>query len=151
MNMKKRVKLLILGIAVLLFAAFVIYITFFYSKSCPDITCFNTALSQCIRRSYIEDTENAVWLYSIQGKSGGDCVVGVKLAQLKQGSMSIASLEGEEMTCYIQLGVVITPRDNLDKCHGILKEDMQGLIINNLHKYITDNLGKIGEALEKPL
>ena len=61
----------------------------------------------------------------------------------------MTSLEGEEMTCYTQLGSISSPQGNLANCHCLLKEDMQSLIINKLHNYIVVNLGTINEELEK--
>jgi len=33
----------------------------------------------------------------------------------------------------------------------LLKEEMQAIIIKRLHNYIVDNLGEIGEELERAL
>ena len=147
--MKKRV--IILGIIVILLAAAAIYYTFFYSRPCPDMICFNSALADCGRRSIIDETESSVWLYEIKGKSRGECVVRVELLQLREGTTKLASLEGKDMLCYLPSGVVGNPRDNLDSCHGLLKEELQKVIIDNLHTYITDNLGEIGEELGQAL
>ena len=56
-------------------------------------------------------------------------------------------LEGREMECYLPFGSVIEPEENLDRCHGLLKEEMQKIIINKLHNYITDNIGKLEDKL----
>jgi len=60
-------------------------------------------------------------------------------------------LEGKDMLCYLPLGSISAPQENLARCHGSLKEEMQAIIIKRLHNYIVDNLGEIGEELERAL
>jgi len=147
--MEKRVVRIILIVLIVIVAILAVYFTFFYSRKCSAASCFNFALTKCYRASYINDVEDAAWYYQIKGKSGDNCKINVKLLQLKQGTSDIAGLEGEEMTCYTPLGTITSPQGNLANCHGLLKEDMQGLIINKLHNYIVGNLGQISGELEK--
>jgi hypothetical protein len=53
------------------------------------------------------------------------------------------------MTCYYPLGTAAYAEKDLSKCHGLLKEELQTIIINKLHAYILENLGKVEEGLEK--
>lgn len=138
-------------IIILIVAIAAVYLTFFYSKKCSDANCFNSALVKCSKANYINDAADASWFYKIQGRSKEECVITVKILQLKQGTNEMTSLEGKEMTCYTQLGVITSPQSNLAKCHGLLKEEMQSLIINKLHNYISSNLGQINEELTKAL
>jgi len=138
-------------ILIILVAVIAVYFTFFYPRKCGDATCFNSALLKCKRAKYIDDLTDAVWSYRIKGKSGDKCQVDVKLLQLKRGASEMVILEGKEMTCYLPLGVITSPQEDLKKCHGLLKEEMQSLIINRLHNYIVENLGEISEELKKPL
>ncbi len=127
------------------------YFTFFYSKRCRDSSCFNAALLKCRKASYMNDAKDATWFYKIKGKSKGECKIRVEILQVKEGTTDMASLEGKAMYCYLPLGVVSNPQENLERCHGLLKEEMQKLIISRLHNYIMSNLGEISEELEKPL
>jgi len=149
--MVKRVVHIILLIAIIVVAILAAYFTLFYVKNCKDASCFNTALVKCYKATYINDAEDATWLYSIQGRSKGECEIKVGLLQLKQGTNEMSGLENMEMLCYTQLGVITSPQGNLAKCHGLLKENLQSLIINKLHNYIVGNIGKISNELTKPL
>jgi len=147
--MKKRN--IVISIVIILIAVVAGYLTFFYSTRCPDYECFNQALANCEKITYTLETEDAFWHYKIQGKSDSTCNVRVSLVQLKDGDVKLSGLEGKEMICSIPLGSTSLPQQNLRRCHGLLKEEMQELIINKLHNYITDHLGEISEELQKAL
>jgi len=51
------------------------------------------------------------------------------------------------MLCEIPLRVVVAPESNLKNCHGLLKEEMQSLIIEKMHAYVTANLEEIGKVV----
>ncbi len=142
--MKKRIILLIMIVIVI---AVAVYFTFFYTRKCPDRACFNLALGKCSRVSFLNDVEDATWFYKIKGKSGGSCEINVKLLKLKEGTTDLIGLEGKDMICFLPLGYTGDPQDNLDICQGLLKEEMQTVIITRLHNYIVDNLGEIAEGL----
>ena len=148
--MKKRGVRLILIAGIIVIAAAAVYFTFFYSRTCEDRGCFNSALSECKKFNFVEETEDSFWYYKIKGESNNLCVVDVELLQLKAGSVDLVGLEGKEMACSLPLGSTKSPRENLERCHGLLKEELQKIIINKLHNYITENLGEIGEELETP-
>ena len=65
--MKKRV---ILFVVIIVVAIAAIYFTFFFTRSCGDKACFNSALAECSRVSYLSDIEDGAWFYKIKGKSG---------------------------------------------------------------------------------
>ena len=67
----------------------------------------------------------------------------------KEGELGIDRLEGYEMSCFYDRGQGVYPEDDLSKCHGRLKEELQGIIINKLHTYVIENLGKIEEGIDK--
>jgi hypothetical protein len=52
------------------------------------------------------------------------------------------------MDCYLPLGSLVSPESDISRCHGILKEGMQNLIIRQLHTYIVENVKDIGSELE---
>ena len=141
---------LLILIGIVLAAA--IFFTFFYAKKCPDSGCFDVALVKCSKASYINNNaEDAVWYYKITGKSEDSCEVYVKLLQLKKGTTEMEGLQGKSMKCNVPPNVLVSPQNNLGRCHGLLKEEMQTIIINRLHNYVITNLGKISEELTKPL
>jgi len=142
--------MIVVGLIIIM-AGMAVYFTFFYTKKCGDVSCFNTALLKCKKASYMDDAEDATWFYKIKGKSKGECKIRVEILQVKEGTTDMASLEGKDMYCYLPLGIISNPQENLERCHGLLKEEMQKLIINRLHNYIMSNLGEISEELEKPL
>ena len=143
---KKRVVIITLIVVVGILA---VYFSFFYSKSCGDMSCFNSGLSTCRRVTFFHDLQDGSWIYKVKGKSGEQCKVNVELVKLKQGGVELLSLEGKEMACHLPFGVVASPQENLENCHGELKEEMQDVIITRLHNYIVDNLGEISAELEK--
>ncbi|MFH1501049.1 MAG: hypothetical protein ABIE22_03845 [archaeon] len=162
--MKKRVsgrkwKIVVFLIIVLLVAT--VYFTFFYKKKCEDISCFDSQLYRCRKTKFTENGERAVWYYEIEervneaytltGKKGGECAIYVKLIQAKEGDLDLLESEGHDMICYLPYSVVAAPHQNIERCHGVLKEDMQQVIIQRMHKYILDNLGEIQEEFQKVL
>jgi hypothetical protein len=131
----------------LIFAALAVKMTFFYTEKCEDLECFQSAMKECDKARYTNDAEEATWGYKIHGEEKGECLIEVELLQVKSGSLGLDGLQNLKMTCNFKHGIVEYPEKDLDKCHGRLKEEMQSIIIENLHKYILDNLDEIGESL----
>jgi hypothetical protein len=155
--MKKRWWILI-GIVVLGLIA--IFFTFVYTKNCKDAACFNRAMIGCDKAKYTEETAEASWLYTIKNKEGGllcsisikycdSCKINVKLLQLKQGKVEVQSIEGLDMNCEVPIKYSGSPQADISKCHGLLKEKMQELIIQKMYSEIVANIGKVGEDLNK--
>jgi hypothetical protein len=138
---------LIAALALVMIGA--IYLGFFYLPECQNYECFQKYMIKCSKATYINEEPEASWGYRINGARNGDCEITVTLLQAKQGELRINALAGEEMKCYYTKGTSAYPEKDLVKCHGILKEDMQTLIINKLHAYILENLGKFEESLSK--
>jgi len=144
------------GIIVVLIAMGIVF--FGYSHKCSDERCFNAFLAACKRSSWIYDAADATWQYDIKGKGlscyfgkCSDCVVSAKLIQVKKGTVDIEKLQGLSMDCYLLMGFVTKPQSDLAKCHGILKEGLQDLIIVKMHSYIASNLGKIAAEFNKTI
>jgi hypothetical protein len=55
------------------------------------------------------------------------------------------------MKCITSIGSGDMPEKNIENCHGELKEQIQGIIINRLYSQILQNIGKIGEETNKVL
>jgi len=136
---------------IVIFAVIIIIFLFlnFRTKNCSNIDCFNSAMEKCKRASFINELEDASWLYTINGKKGDLCRINVKLLQVKEGTTEIKAIENLDMDCSLVLGFVGTPNSDLTKCHGELREGLQDLMIKKMHAYILANVGKIGEELNK--
>lgn len=148
------IKLIVIGMIIVL-SSVAVYYFFFYSSSCENKDCFYSALVSCERVKWINDAQEASWLYTIEGKgrmpgaedTEAKCIVAVKLLQGKKGTTDIMSAEGKEMKCYIPLGTSTVPGQKLEFCTGELKEELQNLIIKRMHKYLLENLEGINEEI----
>ena len=89
--------------------------------------------------------------YTILGTSQGKCETNVKIIQVKKGALEIENLEGKEMNCFTSISSAEMPEKTIENCHGELKEQIQGIIINRLYSQILQNIGKIGEETSKVL
>ena len=138
--------LLIIGIIALFVG---IYFTFFFSYSCDDIACFRAHQQKCSRTEFINDAEDTTWFYKILGEENKACEIKVKVIQVKKGDISKRKLEGKSMNCYLPLGDTSSPEADIESCHGLLKEELQNIIIEKLHLYVIENIGEIGEELKK--
>lgn len=156
---KKKGKkwLWILAIVAVLVVGFLVY-SVFSGKTCSDISCFNSAMAKCQKVNFINEAEDASWLYTISGKEGSfgcfminskcsSCNINVKLLQVKKGTVETSAIEGLDMNCNLALGYVGIPNSDLTKCHGDLREGLQDLMIKKMHAYILSNVGQIGEQL----
>ncbi len=140
---KKRVgiALVILIIALVIFTG---YFLFFYERQCKDSECFVEAMQNCRPVSWIRADDQASWLYVIKSSAKNDaCKIEVKLLEVKQGTIDSEKLEGEEMLCIAQKGETRFPEKDISRCTGVLKEDMQDLIIQRMHNYLLENVGEI--------
>lgn len=147
MKKKRLILITLIVIAVIILG----YYIFFYSKKCDSAACFASAQLACSKAYYIDDGEDATWKYSVKGQNKDSCVVNVELSQAKKGNIELEKLQNLKMDCYLPLRYTGNPQSDLSKCHGLLKEEMQDLIIKKLHAYIVSNLGKISEELTKAL
>jgi hypothetical protein len=123
------------------------YLTFFYNPECKNFECWQKYMSRCSRATFINEEPEASWGYTIKGMSNKQCHITVKLLQAKQGELGISKIIGEEMDCYYPKGTATYVEKDLSKCHGLLKEELQQIIINKLHAYILENLGEFDKAL----
>ncbi len=138
--------LIILAVLVIVIAALFIFL-FTYTKSCEDRTCFDNAMEKCSRASFIDENPESVWQYSIKGKKNELCSINVQLLQVKKGTSDLEKLNGLDMECSLPVGYVANPQNDLSKCHGILKEQLQEMMINKMHVYILENIGRISSEL----
>lgn len=146
-NKKNRV-IILASIFLVVLVVLAVSFTFFHGATCGNYECFKERMSLCAKADYINEEPEASWGYSVLGKSGGDCVVRVKLLQAKEGSLDIANLRGYYMDCSYPIGIAVYPEKDLSKCHGRLKEELQGIIIQKLYTYVIENIGQIGNSLK---
>ena len=138
---------IILGVALALVIAGLIYF-FVYTPKCDDIGCFKTKLWECKKAEFTSSGENATWHYRINGFSAGECDVYTKAVSLKIDAGTGAALNGKAMNCYIpkQMLGAFMPEEKLEYCHGMLKEEIQRLMIEKMHLYIVQNIGQINQT-----
>jgi len=148
MNNKGGAGKLLLIILILAVLGAAIYFTFFFTYTCDDLACFKSHQEKCSRTKYINDAEETTWLYEIKGKEDGKCEINVKVLQIKSGTIDRKNLQGKSMDCLLVFGNINSPEADISKCHGLLKEELQGLIINKLHAYVVENVGEIGGELQ---
>ncbi len=144
--MEKREGLIVLAFVAIVIGAVAFYYTFSY-KDCVNYECFQKRMASCSFGSYINEEPEASWLYHIEGRKKGMCDIKVTLLQAKEGGLSLREIEGLSMTCSYELGVSNYPEKDLPRCHGILKEELQEIIIKKLHEYVVGNIGRINEEL----
>lgn len=128
-----------------------IYFTFFYYKKCGDLNCYISYQSDCRKASAVNDESDIVMKYMIKGNEDGKCKVKVEVIEVKEGSLSNTALEGQSMFCYLDEGDTSLPESDLARCHGLLKEQIQEIMIQQAHAQIVKNLGEISPELERVL
>ncbi len=138
--------IIIVLVLILVLVAVALYLNF-SRVECSDYGCFSQKMSKCSKSSFLNNAPEATWRYNIKGISDNKCEITVKLMQAKEGTLGIDKLTGLEMSCFYALGEATYPEKDLDKCHGRLKEELQGIVIKKLHSYLIENLGKVDEAL----
>ena len=146
--MNRGVKIFV-GILILIVLVVAIYFSFFFYYECDDLACYRAHQEECVSTVFFRDTDLISWNYKIEGKSNGECLVKVEVVDIKEGDSENEKLLGKNMKCEVDLGSSIFPESNLRRCHGELKEEIQELIIQKAHRYILDNVGEIGEELNK--
>lgn len=149
--MKKRgqVGKLILFFGIIILFVGAIYFTFYFSYTCKDMACFKAHERECSRTKFINDEEDIVWKYKIIGETNKACEIYVEVLKIKEGSLEKKRIEGKDMTCYLPLGDDTSPESDISNCNGILKEELQEMIIEKLHLYVIENIGGISEELKK--
>ncbi len=144
--MKKERAVLILVLLITIIFAVALYYTF-KPRECMTPQCFQEHMASCARASYINEEPEASWKYVIKRQIREECEIEVTLLQAKVGDLNLRDFEGHTMLCTYPLGRVGYPDKDMSLCHGLLKEDLQGLIIQKLHKYLINNLDDIRAAL----
>lgn len=143
--MKEVVGKLILVFATMIALSFAFYYTL-EPKPCQSFACFQEKMSACKPVQYVNEEPEASWKYEIVRKTSQGCNIEVTLLSAKEGDLRLQDFEGHSMLCTYQHGLVTYPDKDMSVCHGLLKEDLQGLIIEKLHDYLLANLLDVQEA-----
>ncbi len=136
----------ILFIAIIIF---IIYIFMNYSKQCNDENCFFNSLTTCKKVYFIKEDLDASWYYRVIKSGKTSCEVQVKLLKLKKGTIENEILEGKEMICTVLKGIKDYPEARMSDCSGVLREQMQEIIIQRMHNYLLKNIGQINNEFKK--
>ncbi|PIN77877.1 hypothetical protein COV15_01115 [Candidatus Woesearchaeota archaeon CG10_big_fil_rev_8_21_14_0_10_34_12] len=136
-------------ILVLIVVLIGIYFLAFHEKKCSDKACFEERIAKCKRTSFINEKSDMVLKYNVIGKIGGKCRTDVLVLEVKKGTSDVVVLNGKKMSCLTPIGVISYPEEDISKCSGKLKEDVQTLIINRMYTYVLENMGKINDELDK--
>jgi len=137
--------IVVFAISALLF----VYLNFIYSPSCQNYECWQNYMTKCEKASFVNEQTEASWGYEIRGKTDSLCDIEVTMLLAKKGELGIEKLAGHKMICSYKIGTATYAEKDLSVCHGLLKEELQTLIINKLHSYIIENLGQVAEGLEQ--
>ena len=138
------------AVVVVVIVLYLAWLFFTGYVECEDRECFNANLVPCIKTKYLGG-DSMIYEYIILGKNKNLCEVQVTLVQGELSNQDSKALEGKTMVCNLPLGVVMNPESSIENCHGPLKEGLQDLIIQKLHTYIVQNLGRINlEVLDLP-
>jgi len=127
-----------------------VWFWFFSYAECGSWDCFNGYLAECERVRFVGGSD-MIFEYVVKGSSDGDCEVDVKLLQGELNNQDSVRLEGQSMSCILPMEVVMLPESDIGKCHGLLKEGLQDLVIEKLHGYLVQNLGQINLELVEPI
>src|SRR3989338_4168241 len=145
--MKSEGAIITLIMFIVISAAFAMYYTF-TSEKCDTFACFQENMVTCSRATYVNEEPEASWGYEIIKRERIGCNIEVTLLSAKEGDLKLRRFERHTMTCTYPHGTVAYPDKDMSFCHGLLKEDIQGLIIDKLHTYVVDNLEGIKNSLQ---
>jgi len=140
--MKKRGIKIVLATLFVVVLLVLVYLNIFYFRDCGSEECFNVQLRECKRGIYVKPGD-VVFEYKIFGLSREMCEVSVKVLEIGVSEEEKGKLVGKSMDCLFEKGIVVKPESELQDCHGLLKEELQEIIIDRLHKQIVENLAEI--------
>lgn len=139
------VKFVFVGV-VLGLIGFWIFYNFIYYIDCSSSECFDLHYGNCERVRFVREG-NLTFEYFVVGMREEKCAVDVTLLDGELTNQELKRLRKKEMRCFMGVGSLEEPQKDIDVCTGPLKEEMQEIIIEKLHKYIAQNLERINEDL----
>lgn len=150
--MKKEVWYVIIGILIIIVVGWFIFKT----KSCSDAVCFEEAARDCDKAKItVEDEVGSATFYQILGKENGNCQLYIKIKKLVDVSEENALLfKDADMTCNIPVSEFSRMKmdemiDNLDYCHGRLKEAIYEVTLKQLYGLVTRDMGNVLKEINR--
>jgi len=143
----KRGKKIFLFLIMLIVLGIAVYFTFFFYYGATDLNEYLTKQNDCMKTRFVYPSLDATWEYTVLGGEGDFCQVSAKVLEIREGKSDRLVLQGKSMVCLLPKDYDRVPEDDLSYCHGILKEELQRLVILDLHKYIVENLGEINSVM----
>lgn len=124
-----------------------VYYLFFSFKNCSDSNCFYSSLKNCRKASWIKEDNESAWKINIFGNvmdyKKDSCKVKFKLLNLKKGTIDSETLMEKEMICNVMKTETNFPPADMYQCTGILKEEIQDILIKRMHDYLLRNIGEL--------
>jgi len=150
--MKKEVWIVLAGILIIIVGSFFMFKT----KSCSNEYCFEEAISNCDKAKITLEEEGSVTYYEIEGEEGNDCRIYIKLESLSSAGKNAALFEDADMICDVpkeEFSRMNTDEmmDNLDYCHGRLKEAIYEVTLKNLYGLVTRDMGNVLNEISEVL
>ena len=143
---------IILIILILVTVIFLVYGFITRSKPCKDEMCFFDSLDECKKVYFVKEDPEYSWFYIVSKEASEDsCEVKVSLLNVKQESIDSRILQGEEMICIVPKTIIDFPEKDISRCTGLLKEELQDLIIQRMYDYLLTNSQEINASFFEPL
>jgi hypothetical protein len=147
----KKIKIIFI-VLILILIIFLVYILFIKSKNCKNEECFFNSLKSCKKTYFLNEDSQYSWAYFISKQASADsCEVKVRLMSIKKNSIDLRVLQNKEMTCIIPKKKADFPEKDISKCSGVLKENLQDLIIQRMYDYLLTNVQEINISFLEPL
>src|SRR3989344_1357604 len=136
------------------------YLLFARKVTCEDKVCFEQKMENCAgAKFYYYENSGAVTLYKVENNPFGTnyCVVNVKMLQPGEISEQYKEIfTNAEMRCRIPIINLVKPTlasivQNIDYCHGTLKEAMYKAMINSLYKLMARDIGTVITEVNRKL
>jgi len=147
----KKIRIILI-ILIILTVILLMYGFIFRAKLCKDEVCFFDSLNECKRVYFVKEDPEYSWLYIISKEASEDsCEVKVSLSSVKQESIDSRMLQGKEMICIVPKTITNFPEKDISRCTGLLKEELQDLIIQKMYDYLLTNAQEINASFFEPL
>lgn len=144
--MRKEVWYVGIGILIIIIGGWLIFKT----KSCDDTNCFENAARDCDKAKItLEDEEGSLTYYKILGKEDGNCQLYIKIKKLVGVNEENARLfQDADMVCDIpreefERMAMDDMMDNLDYCHGRLKEAIYEVTLKQLYGLVARDMSNV--------
>lgn len=146
-NLKKRL-LFALIIIVIASIVYLGYLFIYQAEKCENLSCFQEALETCKKVFFIREDPSAVWRYEVLNGKDNTCNIEVVLLKMSEGEIVVEDLQGKSMVCEVHKGGDKFPEKDMLRCSGVLREELQEILIQRMHNYLLKNIGEIKKSFE---